>query len=244
MADETSDTPDIIDIQVDLPRDEALSPVLEMPAPRQLPPHTAPALIFDEAPWERQPKENPRAFHAFTHYRDLGYARSLDKAYRAHRTGCDKTPIDSKTRATKQWNEWNRDNQWQWRIDQWDRHQDKELRDSNAKELREVLQRHAKVSQATLTALSVPTRAILEVLQKTSALESLVALAQDNPRELLKLIGYATRAAQSMPGVVTVERLALGLNSEQVGVQEVETVDVLEARRKVLMLLERVASVR
>jgi ribonuclease D len=184
--------------------------------------------------WERQAREPAKAFHAFAHYRDLGASRSLDKAFRQHKTSCDKVPVDAKTRAPKQWDIWNKVYQWQWRIQQWDAHLDKDTRELIAKDVCEIRARHARTAQAALTTLILPARAILDVLQQhPETIHELAAAAAADQRLLLSLVGYATRAALAMGGITNVERLARG-----VGPDAKEEVTVDNARRRILQLLE------
>jgi len=68
-------------------------------------------------PWERQPDETPQAFAAFCVYRDLGRARSIDRAYQvAQEQG------SGSGRARSSWWRWSRNHGWVARSRAYDAH--------------------------------------------------------------------------------------------------------------------------
>lgn len=170
--------------------------------------------------WERQPGEPSKAYHAFAHYRDLGPTRSSSKAYRAHKQDCDKQPVAPDHDATKRWQIWSAQFGWVERASVWDADVDRQARDRSSKVQIEARERHARLAQGALTALSVPIRATLDALAQASTMQALVSRIQSSPDELLSAIGVITRAAQAMPGLILQERLALGLTTESVQIDD------------------------
>lgn len=96
-------------------------------------------------PWERQKGESARAFHAFTHYRDLAEERSLDKAYRAHLDACGGKQRGSKEVAAKRypgkWYEWYTRWRWKDRVGAHDAEIDRQKQAALAKEREESWER-------------------------------------------------------------------------------------------------------
>lgn len=75
--------------------------------------------------WERQDGEGASAFHAFAHYRDMGYERSLDKAYRQHETDCQRRDV-GRRRASGRWTRWYTCHAWRARAVALDAHNDRQ----------------------------------------------------------------------------------------------------------------------
>lgn len=81
--------------------------------------------------WERQrgdrqqgvKGESSRAYHCFEHYRDMGPARSLLKAYSEHMARCVGRQ-DSVKRASGSWHYWSATWKWEERAAAYDRHLD------------------------------------------------------------------------------------------------------------------------
>ena len=65
--------------------------------------------------YERQPRESGSAFHAFSHFRDLGLQRSVDAAYRAHQQECQGVRVNYR-RAHGRWRDWCRRFAWDERV--------------------------------------------------------------------------------------------------------------------------------
>ena len=62
--------------------------------------------------WDIQPGETAKAFHAFSHYRDMPPAeRSIDAAYAGHMARCEGQQKGSK-RAAGFWMRWSVSNAW------------------------------------------------------------------------------------------------------------------------------------
>ncbi len=162
----------------------------------------------------------PRAYHWFAHYRDLGVARSFDKAYRAHQTACDGVPVGARIRAPRHWTRAAARWGWTQRAGIWDAHCDGEQRHRAAQERTEALARHAQMAQDALRALAIPGQAALEILDDGAMLPRLIAQARTDPDRFLALLGVVVTASRVMPGLVTVERLARGLTTTPVEVTE------------------------
>lgn len=92
-------------------------------------------------PWEKHLGESRQAFHAFTHYRNMGAARSLDKAYREHCEGCAGKQKSNK-RATGRWTAWFGEWHWAQRAEAFDADQDRQARESLQQEVKEAMRRH------------------------------------------------------------------------------------------------------
>lgn len=174
----------------------------------------------DGAIWERCPGESPRQYHAFTHYRDHGIpGRSIDRAWRDHHVRCDgRQP--SVRRAARRWQDWAAGWGWPERAQAWDAAQDRIARDRIAKDQLDARIRHARMASAALQALTVPSRATLEVLRDPTVMQRLVADARESTRGLLKLIDLVTWAGKTIPGLVAVERLSLGMSTELLEVED------------------------
>jgi hypothetical protein len=177
-------------------------------------------------PWARQPGEPNRLFHLYTHYRDLGPTRSIDRAFVAHRTACQGRPEGGK-RASRHWQRtavrWG----WRERAEAWDAEVDRQTRAATAKEHSDIRLRHARVAQGAMTALSVPVRTVIDALQQDPALLTrLVDQVKGNPMALLSVVAVAARVASIFPGLAVMERAALGVT-----VTPTSTIESPEARR-------------
>jgi len=150
-------------------------------------------------------------FHAFTHYRDLGPTRSIDRAASAHRTACEGQQADGK-RASRYWSRLS--GRWGWaeRATAWDDEVDRQTRKRTAQEHTEIRIRHARLAQGALTALTVPVRTVIDALQQDPTLmTNLVAQAKANPMALLAVVSVVARVAGMFPTLATMERAALGI---------------------------------
>lgn len=166
--------------------------------------------------WERQPGEGVKAFHAFVHYRDMGAGRSIDAAYRQHRTICQKRQVSAKGAASGRWDKWSSENNWQSRAAAYDTEQDRKAQEKHQKRLLDVRERHAQFAAAALSVLLTPVKAILdELAQNPKAVEEL-----RKDEKLAGLLEKAIGASKVAPGLVNIERLALGLSTEQVEVEQ------------------------
>lgn len=95
-----------------------------------------PLLVSDRYPWDLQENEGMKAFSAFQIYRDLGPKRTfvevakITNNYTASRIGL-----------------WANKYNWQWRAEEYDRFMDKQYTDGLAKEVRDMGERHARLSR-------------------------------------------------------------------------------------------------
>lgn len=202
--------------------------------------------------WERQAGESYKAYHAFCHYRDLGAKRSVRVAYINHKGHCDHQVVNP-SYPPKRWQVWS--SMWGWpeRASLWDAELDRQLREKLAADQLEARQRHARASQATLSALLVPVRGMLSGIQKhpemITKLEDHMAIG---PGATLQGLAAVIRAAQVIPGIINAERLALGLTTESVEIEDKRDVDVVaqrivedpDATRMAIALLDRTANPR
>ena len=174
--------------------------------------------------WERRPRETAKAFHAFGHYLHLPTAvRSIDVAWRGHQTECrDRHPAIN-TRAEKGWETWSASYQWVDRAAAWEARQAHVAGERLAQEQIDARVRHARIANAALQALTVPARAALEALQDPRVLARLVADAQESSAGILRLVEAVTQAARALPGLVQVERLALGMTTDKVALVTLDT---------------------
>ncbi|MET9829471.1 hypothetical protein ABZ078_09200 [Streptomyces sp. NPDC006385] len=141
-------------------------------------------------PWERQDRESPQAFEAFSVYRDLGPARSVTRVARE---------LD-KSRALV--GRWSRQFAWVMRAAAYDREQDRLFLAEQAQARRDLARRHAKLAQA------VQSKAVAR-LQSLDPREL-------SPSELLRYIQVATeierRAVGEAPAVGAVEDRDQGMD--------------------------------
>jgi hypothetical protein len=199
--------------------------------------------------WDRQLGESSRAFHAFCHYRDLGAGRSIDKAWRSHKTICDHVPIADRRRAPARWR--TRAAHWGWtsRAEAWDAELDRQTREKLAKQQLEARERHQRLAQGTLTTLSAPVSALLQALQDPRVMQALTTRISSSPDSLLAMIGLIAQCAQAMPAIVSMERLALGLTTELLTIDEnpvrdhagMRIAEDPEATELAIALLDRIA---
>ena len=166
--------------------------------------------------WQRQFGEPAKAYHAFTHFRDMRN-RTCSGAYRTHRTECDHKPLKSSAEvAPKHWREWSRHYAWVERAIQWDEEIDRQTREQLAHAQVEARERHMRLAQASLTILSQPIRAALEAAKDPKLVERLTQQALDSTQGATDLINQVAMLAKVIPAIVTMERLALGMSTESI----------------------------
>jgi hypothetical protein len=208
-----------------------------------------PPIVSTTDIWDIQSHEPPKSFHAFCHFRDLGLDRSIDKAWLEHQNRCLHVTWDSKRRATRNW--WARSSDWGWvvRARAWDKYQDQLALAKLAKGQAEARERHAKMANAALQTLLLPSRLTLEALQDASLWPELLKEARKSPAHLLRLVELVAQAARSIPGLVQIERLSLGLTTEHIEIEDGRGDDTFasrvradpEAQALAFSLLDRVA---
>jgi hypothetical protein len=175
-------------------------------------------MTSDRVPWERQPGESSKQYHAFVHYRDLS-ARAIGRAWVQHKMQCEHVPVPVR-RSSSRWDAWA--SQWGWveRAARWDLEIDRVHREKSMQALLEARERHARLAQATLTVLTMPIRAALEAAKDPAILRRLTEHAKTGPGGTIQLLAVISRMAQVIPHMVTVERLALGMTTEIVEVED------------------------
>ena len=114
-------------------------------------------------PWEKQPKETSKAFHAFVHYRDLPpYSRSIAAANNDHILNCEHLcegdectdhPTFTK-RAPRHWKGWSTDKNWVARVAAHDSELAMIRREKRAVDLERAQDDIASVSSATLSKIA------------------------------------------------------------------------------------------
>ena len=110
--------------------------------------------------WDIQSGETAKAFHAFSHYRDMPPdERSIDAAHTEHVARCGKGHNRGKTRA-KNWHKWSSVHCWVDRVAAHDADLSKRRRERRAKELEEAQDRAAKIARSALDRLEERLKAI------------------------------------------------------------------------------------
>ena len=95
-------------------------------------------------------EEASKAFHAFTHYRDLpADQRSIDAAYREHKQQCEGDRNSTKT-APRYWRQWSTEHSWVARAAAHDADLSRQRRARRARELAEAEDRAAAIARAAL----------------------------------------------------------------------------------------------
>jgi hypothetical protein len=179
-------------------------------------------------PWERQAGEPPRAFHGFQHFRDQ-QIHSCYEAYKTHRKECMHLPVDHLFEAPKHWRVWS--SQWGWvdRASAWDAEVDRQVRERLVVQQAEARERHARLAQAMLTVLSLPVKAALEAARDSTLVERMTEMAVGSVGGATNLIGQVARISSVVPSVVTMERLALGMSSDDVNIKDARDDDGISA---------------
>lgn len=96
--------------------------------------------MAEPKPWEKQQSESPRAFEAFTVYRDLPIGgRSIQKAYRAHRQNIGKP--SAMPGAHRNWEHWSKEHDWTARAAAYDAEYDRLAREARAESIRKLEER-------------------------------------------------------------------------------------------------------
>ena len=103
--------------------------------------------------WDIQPGETAKAFHAFSHYRDMPPAdRSIDTAHAEHLARCEGRKRRGK-RGSNRWQDWSSKHDWVSRAAAHDADLSRKRRDRRARELEEAQDRAAKIAHSALDRL-------------------------------------------------------------------------------------------
>ena len=110
--------------------------------------------------WDIQPGETAKAFHAFSHYRDMPPAdRSIDTAHAEHLARCEGRKRRGK-RGSNRWQDWSPKHDWVSRAAAHDADLSRKRRDRRARELEEAQDRAAKIARSALDRLEERLKAI------------------------------------------------------------------------------------
>lgn len=168
----------------------------------------------ERRPWDQQPGEGGRAYHAFGHYLRLGSDRSAERAWREHVAVClGRTPPAVIKRLNGRWTAWRHQHRWVARAEAYDAEQERQARKRREADVLAMRERHASLAAGYLAAMAVPLKAAIERLS--------VAASQDEIRqaELADVVNLLRSMAASVPALTQVERLARGLPSAAVAVE-------------------------
>ena len=103
--------------------------------------------------WDIQPGETAKAFHAFSHYRDMPPAdRSIDTAHAEHLARCEGRKRRGK-RGSNRWQDWSPKHDWVSRAAGHDADLSRKRRDRRSRELEEAQDRAAKIAHSALDRL-------------------------------------------------------------------------------------------
>ncbi len=103
--------------------------------------------------WHRRHdlQEPVHCYHAFTHYRDMpSGGRTVDGAYRLHRTHCRKLPPSDAAEAPGVWRKWKAQFQWETRVESSDIHLEEETRQQRLEAVHAMNEKHAAIASAML----------------------------------------------------------------------------------------------
>ena len=105
--------------------------------------------------WDIQPGETAKAYHAFTHYRDLpAHGRSIDAAHAEHRRECEGHQAGTK-RAPRYWKGWSTANDWVARVQAHDSDLARRRREKRAADLEVAQDRAAVLARAGLSRIAL-----------------------------------------------------------------------------------------
>lgn len=131
-------------------------------------------------PWDRRPRETPRAYGAFITYRDLGPTRSLRRL----------AARDS-AQNLRQLQTWSSAHDWVDRCGSWDEHLDEERRLTLIEEAREMTRRQATIGQLMLAraaerlrTLDPQTLTVTEAVKLIDVGSRLERLARGEPTDI------------------------------------------------------------
>lgn len=173
-------------------------------------------------PWERQPGEGSKAFHAFTHYRDMKN-RSLEQSYRDHQKDCVGKP-GGRRRPTR-WHFWSHTHHWVDRCTAYDNWLDSQVIVARSQSIREAAKRHEQLGR----------------LMQNRAIEQLMKIEEGTTLPLSVIVNMAKIG-------VDLERLSLSQPTEIARIEETEREDFWDqflsdpdSRAGLLELLHEVA---
>lgn len=142
-------------------------------------------------PWERQPNEGPKAFEAFTIYRDLGKERTIPKV------------AETLRKSVSLMNRWSQANSWVERVKAWDDEADRQAAQKQLKDIANARVRQRKQAvKMQLKALQL-LESIQEGDAKLSEIVSLMKLGMEQERICLGDVGdvIEERSGDAVPSV-------------------------------------------
>jgi hypothetical protein len=170
----------------------------------------------DRSNFERLAGEPAAAYHAFTHYRDLGPGvRSLDRGWHEHHRVCRGQAQPAWRRRPMNHGDWSARWSWVSRARAYDEHMEAQRRAAFQAEQVEAGRRQAQILAAAMTALAAPLRVALAVATKPEDIERLIAAAGATALGTRLALADARQAAALLPGVISAERTVLGLAVER-----------------------------
>jgi hypothetical protein len=150
---------------------------------------------LDRQPWERQPKETPRAFAHFALYRDQDAKhRSVNRLLSEMADDGQQAANVSTIRA------WSARYKWVDRCAAWDDEQDRVRREKALDELIRMAQLHARVASAQVNVMARPTSELLRRIRENEDILSELPIGQ--------LWSMVISASKAMPGMMQVERFS------------------------------------
>lgn len=154
------------------------------------------------APWDRQEGETDEAFQAWTAYRD-GQPDATTRSIAAQ--------LQKSTTLIQRWSRrW----RWQDRLRAWSIEQDRVRQEQQLEHVQNRTKRHAQIAEVAQEALARPLAEILRRLSQPDGDQILRGMP------IWDLYRLAVQAGRALPRVNAMERLALGLSSEQVDVRD------------------------
>jgi hypothetical protein len=149
-------------------------------------------------PWEQQPSETGRAYHAFTIYRDIPLSeRTVAAAWlkvQASKGIAETRPPSAPFRG------WATKHHWIDRGSAWDKERDRRKREASVAEMIRMAELHARVSQTQINALSRPA---VELLQRINANPALLERVETET-----LFAMMVAASRTIPGMANLERVS------------------------------------
>lgn len=174
-------------------------------------------IVNNDSIWERGPGEGARAFHAFTHYREMGAVRSIRAAWRQHRSVCEGRPeplVDSLGFVER----WSVRFRWVARARAWDDHMDRLAQEAHVKRQLDARERHASTAAMALDVVMAPVSAAAEVISDPAVMAAIVVDAGRSSKATMRLICLVARQAHAIQALVNVERMALGMSTVSVDI--------------------------
>lgn len=174
--------------------------------------------------WERQPGETHQAWRAFKTYRDIDSGRTMLRAAKK---------LGKPDRYIGTMQVWSRQHHWQRRVDEWDRHQDRQDQQTAQRVkhevTREMVDRHLKISNHIQRLATVEVLRWIHKVGADSTNPDLQRRPTLTPQQIQNLLDYAIkleRLNRNEPESITESRSS-ELTTEEV---EARIAHLLQAR--------------